>query len=156
MHPLRRQRLAIVIFIVVGASLAAGLVFWALSDNMNFFYSPAQIAAGDAPSGKTIRVGGLVIPGSLKRSESGLDVEFSVTDNKSTLGVRYTGILPDLFAEGQGIVALGKLDEAGQFRADQVLAKHDENYMPPEVHDALKQGGGMTHSPARGARISGG
>ena len=156
MHPLRKQRLTIVAFIVLGASLAAGLVFWALRDNMNFFYSPAQIAAGEAPAGRTIRVGGLVVPGSMRRSESGLDVEFTVTDNKSTLAVHYTGILPDLFAEGQGVVALGTLDDAGRFTAEQVLAKHDENYMPPEVHDALKQGGGMTHSPMKGARLSAG
>jgi cytochrome c-type biogenesis protein CcmE len=151
MHPLRRQRLAIVAFIVLGASLAAGLVFWALRDNMNFFYAPAQIAAGEAPAGRTIRIGGLVVPGSVSRSESGLEVQFTVTDNTATLPVRFTGILPDLFAEGQGVVALGQLDGANGFRAEQVLAKHDENYMPPEVHEALKRGEGMTHSP-QGAR----
>jgi cytochrome c-type biogenesis protein CcmE len=139
-----------VLFIVLGASIAAGLVFWALSSNMNFFYAPAQIANGEAPQGRTIRVGGLVVPGSVKRSDSGLEVEFLVTDNKSTLPVRYIGILPDLFAEGQGIVALGQMEGAQAFRAEQVLAKHDENYMPPEVHDALKAGGGPTHSPQGG------
>jgi cytochrome c-type biogenesis protein CcmE len=147
MHPLRRQRLAIVLFIVLGASCAAGLVFWALQDNMNFFYSPTQIVGGEAPQGRTIRVGGLVVPGSVKRSASGLDVEFTVTDNKAGIPIVYTGILPDLFAEGQGVVALGRLDEANAFRAEQVLAKHDENYMPPEVHEALKSGGGPTHKP---------
>jgi cytochrome c-type biogenesis protein CcmE len=140
MHPLRKQRLLIVLFIVLGASVSAGLIFWALSDNMNFFYAPAQIARGEAPAAKTIRVGGLVVPGSVRRSETGLDVHFEVTDNQSTLKIAYQGILPDLFAEGQGVVAIGELESATQFRAQQVLAKHDENYMPPEVHEALKAG----------------
>ena len=140
MHPVRRQRLLIVVFIVVGASAAAAMIFSALSDNMNFFYAPAQIKAGEAPRGKTIRVGGLVVPGSLKRAESGLDLEFSVTDNKVDLPVDFRGILPDLFAEGKGVVAVGELLPGGRFKAAQVLAKHDENYMPPEVHEALKKG----------------
>ena len=151
MHPLRRQRLTIVLFIVLGASLAAGLVFWALRDNMNFFYAPAQIAGGEAPVGRSIRIGGLVVPGSVHRTASGLDVEFTVTDNRASVAVIYTGILPDLFAEGQGVVALGQLEESRRFRAEQVLAKHDENYMPPEVHEALKASGGTGH-PQQGAR----
>ena len=150
MHPLRKQRLYIVLFIVIGASIAAGLVFWALRDNMNFFYAPAQVAAGEAPAGKTIRVGGLVIPGSLKRSESGLEVHFTVTDNQAELKIAYQGILPDLFAEGQGIVANGELLADGSFRATQVLAKHDENYMPPEVHEALKAGENMGQATTGG------
>lgn len=149
MHPVRRQRLYIVLFIVLGASIASGLVFWALSENMNFFYAPAQIARGEAPTGKTIRIGGLVVPGSVKRSESGLEVEFRVTDNQSELLVAYQGILPDLFAEGQGVVAVGELLSAERFRAQQVLAKHDENYMPPEVHDALKSGQAMDQATDR-------
>ena len=140
MHPVRRQRLVIVVFIVAGASAAAALIFSALSENMNFFYAPAQIEAGEAPHGKTIRVGGLVVPGSLKRAESGLDLAFRVTDNKAELPVDFRGILPDLFAEGKGVVAVGELLPGGRFKAAQVLAKHDENYMPPEVHDALKKG----------------
>jgi len=139
MHPVRKRRLKIVSFIVVGASIAAALVFYALSENMNFFYAPAQIAAGEAPQNKTIRIGGLVVPGSVKRSASGLAVEFTVTDNDKELSVAYEGILPDLFAEGQGVVAVGQLHGSG-FKASQVLAKHDEEYMPPEVHDALKRG----------------
>ena len=150
MHPLRKQRLYIVLFIVIGASVAAGLVFWALRDNMNFFYAPAQIAAGEAPAGKTIRVGGLVVPGSLSRSDSGLEVGFTVTDNQAELEIAYQGILPDLFAEGQGIVANGELLADGSFRATQVLAKHDENYMPPEVHDALKAGQSMDEATRGG------
>jgi cytochrome c-type biogenesis protein CcmE len=155
MHPLRRQRLYIVLFIVIGASIAAGLVFWALRDNMNFFYAPAQVAAGEAPAGRTIRVGGLVVPGSLKRSESGLEVGFTVTDNQAQLEIAYQGILPDLFAEGQGVVAVGQMLDDGSFRATQVLAKHDENYMPPEVHDALKSGQGMEGATS-GGRADGG
>jgi cytochrome c-type biogenesis protein CcmE len=153
-HPLRRQRLYIVLFIVIGASIAAGLAFWALRDNMNFFYAPAQVARGEAPAGKTIRVGGLVVPGSLERSDSGLEVSFTVTDNQSRLEILYKGILPDLFAEGQGIIAVGELLGNGRFRAVQVLAKHDENYMPPEVHEALKAGQGMDEA-VEGARSDG-
>jgi len=149
MHPLRKQRLLIVLFIVLGASVSAGLIFWALSDNMNFFYAPTQIARGEAPTAKTIRVGGLVVPGSVRRSATGLDVHFEVTDNQSTLKIAYQGILPDLFSEGQGVVAVGELESLTQFRAQQVLAKHDENYMPPEVHEALKAG--ETYDQATGA-----
>ena len=147
MHPQRRQRLFVVLFIVAGASVAAGLAFWALRNNMNFFYAPAQIAQGEAPAGRTIRIGGLVVPGSVRRSASGLDVEFVVTDNRASVPVSFSGILPDLFSEGQGVVALGKLDDSRRFHADEVLAKHDETYMPPEVHEALKAGGGMGHAP---------
>lgn len=149
MHPVRRQRLLIVVFIVIGTSLAAALVFWALRDNMNFFYSPAQVERGEAPVGRTIRVGGLVLPGSVKRSASGLEVHFSVSDNQSQLDIVYEGILPDLFAEGQGVVAVGELLPEGRFRAQQVLAKHDETYMPPEVHDALKAGESMSEAQLR-------
>lgn len=141
MHPLRKQRLIIVCFIVILSSIAAALIFFALGRNMNFFYAPTDIQAGDAPMGRTIRVGGLVVPGSVTRDDSGLEVSFLVTDNAETLGIHYQGILPDLFSEGQGVVAVGMLEEGGKFRADQVLAKHDENYMPPEVHESLKEGG---------------
>lgn len=146
MHPLRKQRLMIVSFIVVLSSVAAVLIFYALGKNMNFFYAPTEIHAGEAPTGRTIRVGGLVLPGSVHRDDSGLEVSFMVTDNAETLDIKYQGILPDLFAEGQGVVAVGKLDTNGEFRADQVLAKHDEEYMPPEVHESLKQGGTMKGS----------
>ena len=155
MHPLRRKRLGIVMFIVIGASLAAALVLWALRDNMNFFYAPAQIASGEAPGGRTIRVGGLVVPGSVRRDATGLEVEFTVTDNRASTVVRYKGILPDLFAEGQGVVAVGELQSDRHFRAQQVLAKHDENYMPPEVHEALKAGGGPPHATRGGPADAG-
>ena len=144
MHPVRRQRLQIVVFIVVVASLAATLIFWAMGENLNFFYAPAQVYAGEAPLRRTIRVGGLVVPGSLHRDNSGLEVSFLVTDNSKELEITFRGILPDLFTEGQGIVAVGELTAPNKFRAEQVLAKHDENYMPPEVHETLKQGKGMS------------
>ena len=138
MHPLRKQRLFIVLFIVIGASAAAVLVFVAINDNMNLFYPPADIKADMAPIGKRIRVGGMVVEDSLQRAPDSLALEFQVTDYQDTIVVRYTGILPDLFSEGEGIVAAGMLRADGVFVADEVLAKHDENYMPPEVTDTLK------------------
>lgn len=138
MHPLRRQRLFIVLFIVVMAGLAAGLLGYALRENINLFYPPAAIAAGDAPVGRPIRAGGIVLEGSIERALDSLDVRFIVTDYQANVTVTFTGILPDLFSEGEGVVVSGQLDEQGIFRATQVLAKHDENYMPPEVSEALK------------------
>lgn len=138
MHPKRKQRLYIVLSIVIGSSLAAGLLFYAISDNLNLFYPPAAIAAGEAPIGKRIRAGGMVEKGSVQREDDGLTVHFRVTDYKASLKVSYTGILPALFAEDDGVVVSGMLREDGSFLADEVLAKHDENYMPPEVADALK------------------
>ena len=136
MHPVRRQRLFAVLFIVGFSSLAAGLAAYALRDNINHFYPPADIKAGKAPPGRAIRVGGMVVEGSVRRG-AGLRVRFEVTDYRATATVMYDGILPDLFAEGQGAVAAGVLDENGILQATQVLAKHDENYMPPEVAAAL-------------------
>lgn len=138
MHPLRRQRLFIVLFIVVMAGLAAGLLGYALRENINLFYPPAAIAAGDAPVGRPIRAGGMVLEGSIERALDSLDVRFIVTDYQANVTVTFTGILPDLFSEGEGVVVSGQLDEQGIFRATQVLAKHDEKYMPPEVSEALK------------------
>lgn len=138
MHPLRRQRLLIVLFIVVMAGLAAGLLGYALRENINLFYPPAAIAAGDAPVGRPIRAGGMVLEGSIERALDSLDVRFIVTDYQANVTVTFTGILPDLFSEGEGVVVSGQLDEQGIFRATQVLAKHDEKYMPPEVSEALK------------------
>ena len=142
----RRQRMIFVGVIVAGVAVAAALVFSALGENMLYFFSPTQVKNGEAPQGRTLRVGGLVTPGSIKRDSGSLTVRFDVTDNRETLTVRYTGILPDLFREGQGIVAIGAMAPNGSFEAEQVLAKHDEKYMPPEVADALKmaeQGGRM-------------
>lgn len=135
----RKQRLYIVVSIVVGVSLAAGLLFYAMRDNLNLFYPPAEIAAGKAPLDKRIRAGGMVQAGSVERLEDGLTVRFVVTDYQASLPVEYTGILPALFAENDGVVVAGYLQANGVFKADEVLAKHDENYMPPEVSEALKQ-----------------
>jgi cytochrome c-type biogenesis protein CcmE len=139
MTPKRRQRMLLIVAMVIGVGIAAGFALKAFNENLMFFYTPSKVAAGEAPSGREIRVGGLVTKGSVKRESDGLTVRFDVTDYAHTVTVQYTGILPDLFREGQGIVAHGKLQPDGSFVADEVLAKHDEKYMPPEVADALKQ-----------------
>jgi cytochrome c-type biogenesis protein CcmE len=141
MHPVRKQRLLIVLFVVVFSSAAIGLMVYALSGNINLFFPPAEVAAGNAPVGTPIRVGGMVKEGSVQRSNDSLEIRFEVTDFQATVPVVYTGILPDLFDEGQGAVASGVLNEAGVLEASEVLAKHDENYMPPEVADALEKSG---------------
>jgi len=143
MHPIRKQRLYVVLFVVIFSSAAIGLITYALRGNINLFYPPAEIAAGKAPVGQAIRVGGMVVDGSIKRSDDSLRVEFQLTDNQATVTVIFKGILPDLFGEGQGAVAAGELDEQGRFLASEVLAKHDENYMPPEVADALEKAANM-------------
>jgi cytochrome c-type biogenesis protein CcmE len=135
--------LLVVLFIVGFSSLAVGLVVYGLRGNINLFFPPAEIVAGKAPVGTPIRLGGMVVEGSVKRSEDSLRVEFDVTDYAATVTAVYTGILPDLFAEGQGVVAAGKLDEQGVLQATEVLAKHDENYMPPEVAEALSRSGAV-------------
>jgi cytochrome c-type biogenesis protein CcmE len=137
MHPVRKQRLVIVCFIVVFSSLAVGLITYGLRGNINLFFPPAEVVAGNAPVGQQMRLGGMVVEGSVRRDSQSLRVEFDVTDYQGTVTAVYTGILPDLFAEGEGVVASGVLDENGVFQASEVLAKHDENYMPPEVADAL-------------------
>ncbi len=149
MKPRRRQRLIFVGIVLGGVILATVLILTAISENMLYFYSPSQIVAGEAPTVRSIRVGGLVAAGSMKREGASLTIGFDITDNAQTIPVRYTGILPDLFREGQGIVATGRLDTDGVFQAEEVLAKHDENYMPPEVHEALKtaESGGRISMP---------
>ena len=137
MHPARKQRL-ILVSLVVLSSAAIGLVAFARRDNINLFYPPADVVAGKAPTDRSIRLGGMVVAGSIERSNSELDTIFWVTDYEASVPVRYSGILPDLFAEGEGVVAEGTLDESGMLIATQVLAKHDENYMPPEVAAALE------------------
>jgi len=139
MHPIRKKRLTIVLFLLAGLSIAVALTTYALRQNINLFYDPSQITAGEAPVDVRIRAGGMVEEGSVRRDTESLKVEFMVTDFNASVPVEYVGILPDLFAEGQGIVAMGKLNSEGRFVADQVLAKHDENYMPPEVADALEK-----------------
>ena len=141
MHPLRKQRLMMVLFIVVFSSAAIGLVAYGLRGNINLFFPPADIIAGKAPIGQPIRLGGMVVEGSVKRSTDSLRIRFDITDYKATVSTVYEGILPDLFAEGQGVVVAGVLDEQGILQASEVLAKHDENYMPPEVAEALAHAG---------------
>ena len=133
MKPQRKQRLYLIGFLFVGAAAVVGFLLLALDENVNLFYPPDKIVAGEAPIEQRIRAGGMVVDGSLERGEE-LEVSFMVGDLAgSDFKVRYTGILPDLFREGQGIVATGKLNRDGVFVAEQVLAKHDENYMPPEI-----------------------
>ena len=141
MHPIRKQRLIVVLFVVLFSSAAVGLVVYALSGNINLFYPPAEVARGKAPLGKPIRVGGMVREGSVQRSDGSLAVRFVITDYEADVTVQYEGILPDLFDEGQGAVASGQLNEEGVLLASEVLAKHDENYMPPEVTHALEKSG---------------
>jgi cytochrome c-type biogenesis protein CcmE len=131
-----KRALAIVAGLVLIGG-AAALVLNAFQSNLVFFFSPSQVAANQAPHNRSFRLGGLVEQGSLKRDPEGLTVSFVVTDLAQQIPVRYTGLLPDLFKEGKGVVAEGKLGQDGVFHADQVLAKHDENYMPPEAADAL-------------------
>jgi len=153
MKPKRKQRLIFVVVLVLGVGAAVGLGIRAMGENMLYFYSPTQIKAGEAPAGRAVRVGGLVVEGSVQRETGKLDVHFDLTDNAEEVSVVYAGILPDLFREGQGIVAMGRIDDAGVFHAEEVLAKHDENYMPPEVADALEiaKGGGRMPTPAGAA-----
>lgn len=134
----RHQRIVMVVLILAGVAGATALAITAIGQNMLYFFSPTQIQAGEAPKTHNFRVGGLVVANSIRRNADGLTVRFNVTDNLSTVTVAYRGILPDLFREGQGIVARGQLNDEGTFVADEVLAKHDENYMPPEVHEALQ------------------
>ena len=135
----RHQRLALIAAGVASVALAAALVLNAFRSNLVFFFSPSQIVAGEAPRDRAFRIGGMVETGSLKRQADGLTVHFMVTDTAKSVPVVYRGILPDLFREGKGVVAQGRLNADGVFRADEVLAKHDENYMPPEAAHALEQ-----------------
>lgn len=137
MHPVRKQRLFFVVFIVVASSVAVALMVYMLRENMNMFYPPSNIAK--APIGKNIRAGGCVVPGTVLRDESSLAVRFDVTDGAAQMSVVYEGLLPDLFAEGEAAVLTGQLDGDGVFKASEVLAKHDETYMPPEVADAMQK-----------------
>jgi cytochrome c-type biogenesis protein CcmE len=134
-----KKRLAIVLLMVVGIGITVTLAVIAFNENMLYFFSPTQVMAGEAPMDRVIRVGGMVTKGSVERASNSLQVKFSITDYAHTIPVEYIGILPDLFREGQGIVAIGQMQEGNTFLADEVLAKHDENYMPPEVADALKK-----------------
>lgn len=140
MNARKKRRIAFVAALLIGGAGAAALVVGALSDNVLYFYSPSDIAAKHIGPGTAFRIGGLVGNGSVKKGK-GLVLHFSVTDGKHAIPVEYSGDVPNLFREGQGVVAIGRLDGAGVFKADQVLAKHDEKYTPPEVVDALKRSG---------------
>ncbi len=147
MNPKRKNRLILVFLILAGVGAAVTLGLKALDQNLLYFFSPTQVKAGEAPLDHSFRLGGLVQDGSVKREKDGLTVHFDITDGAETIAVTYVGLLPDLFREGQGIVATGKMDGStkktaggdtvSHFVADEVLAKHDENYMPPEVQEAL-------------------
>ncbi len=134
-----KKRLILIFVMLIGISAAVALAVTAFRENMLYFFSPSQVMAGEAPTTRSIRLGGMVTKGSVQRASDSLLIKFSITDYKHTIPVEYTGILPDLFREGQGIIAIGKLHTNGTFLADEVLAKHDETYMPPEVADALEK-----------------
>lgn len=154
MNPARKKRLTIILAIVLGISATLGLGLYALQENINLFYTPTEIVNGKAPQDARIRAGGLVKEGSVQRNEDALTVTFVVTDGDADVTISYRGILPDLFREGQGIVALGRLNADRVLESDEVLAKHDENYMPPEVGDALAKTGMLKHyeETAKGAK----
>ena len=135
----RHKRFALIVAGLAVLGIAVALVLTAFQQNLVFFYSPSQIANNEAPQGKAFRIGGMVEQGSLKRQPDGLTVRFNVTDTAKVIPVVYTGILPDLFKEGKGVVAQGKLGADGVFHAHEILAKHDENYMPPEATHAVEQ-----------------
>ncbi|MBM3487641.1 MAG: cytochrome c maturation protein CcmE [Alphaproteobacteria bacterium] len=145
----KRRRLTIVLLGMLALGGATALVLAAFEDNLVFFYSPTDIATKPVPKDRRLRVGGIVVDGSLQRERDGVTVAFVLTDLATTLPVRYKGVLPDLFREGQGIVAQGRLGTDGTFAADEVLAKHDENYMPPEVANALRKSGQWKGEGAR-------
>ncbi len=136
----RRQRFALIAIGLIALSLITYLILSALGGNLSYFFSPTEVLQGNAPEKREFRLGGMVKEGSVKRAKGDLTVTFIVTDHNESMRVTYTGILPDLFDEGQGVIAQGKLGSNGTFLATEVLAKHDENYMPPEVADALNAG----------------
>ena len=150
----KRRRLLVVLIGLGMLGVATALVLAAFNDNLVFFMTPTDIATKHAPEGRRLRIGGLVEAGSVKREANGSTVDFRVTDGNNAVPVTYTGLLPDLFREGQGVVAEGAIDKNGVFHADSVLAKHDEKYMPPEVAEALKRSGHWQgeHPPGQEAK----
>ena len=135
MTPARKKRLALILLMVAGVATGVGFALKSLDQNIMFFFTPSEVATGKAPVDKLFRIGGMVVDGSVRRPGEGLTVHFDLTDNEEAVTVLFAGILPDLFREGQGIIANGKLNESGEFVAEEVLAKHDETYMPPELAD---------------------
>ncbi len=138
MKPVRKQRLTLILLMIAGVGLAITFALKAFNENLMYFFSTSDVVAGKAPDNALFRLGGMVVKGSVERPNDGMMVRFKLTDFSKDVIVEYTGILPDLFREGQGIVSKGRLNEKGVFIAEEVLAKHDENYMPPEVADSLK------------------
>ena len=138
MTPARKKRLTLILLLVAGVGLALTFMLKAFNENVMFYYSTTDVVQGKAPKNHPFRIGGMVVKGSVKRPDKGVWVEFDLTDNAEIVKVHYEGILPDLFREGQGIIANGKLDENGNVIATEVLAKHDENYMAPEVKETMK------------------
>lgn len=149
MRAKRKQRLIFVILLLVGFSSSVALALYAMRQNIMLFYTPTQVVAGEMPANKLFRVGGLVVAGTVVKGKDGLTTDFGLTDMNRSITIRHTGLLPDLFREGQGIVAQGILNEKGIFIAQEVLAKHDENYMPPEVAASLKYQDGLVSYPFR-------
>ncbi len=147
----RRQRMLVVGLVVAGVAAAVGLSLRAFQENLLYFYTPTQALAGESPAGKRFRLGGLVEEGSVRRETGSMEVRFQVRDNQQEMTVAYSGVLPDLFRDGQGVIAMGYLEPGGVFRADEVLAKHDENYMPPEVAESLAAQG---HPGKPGATVT--
>ncbi|QRN05096.1 cytochrome c maturation protein CcmE [Legionella sp. MW5194] len=137
MHPVRQRKLLFILSLLAGLTLITALIMYALRQNISLFYTPSQMAEGKVTQGQKVRIGGMVVKGSIVRGSQDLTVRFKLTDFKKEIEVSYRGILPDLFREGQGIVALGQVLDEGHFNAAEVLAKHDANYMPPEVKAAL-------------------
>jgi len=137
--PARKKRLFFIVFLVAGVTLAAGFAMYAFNQNLMFYFSPTDVKQGKAPVDKLFRMGGMVVEGTFVKEQKSLKVNFDLTDYEKTVTVQYEGILPDLFREGQGIISRGKLNADGVFIAEEVLAKHDENYMPPEVAESLKK-----------------
>lgn len=144
MTPARKKRLALIGLMLAGIAVGLTFALKALDENIMFFFTPTEVVNGKAPKNRLFRMGGMVVNGSVSRPGDGLTAQFDLTDNEKQVTVQYTGILPDLFREGQGIIANGELGDNGIFVAQEVLAKHDENYMPPEVAEALKK----THESA--------
>ena len=145
----RQRRVTLVVGILIGVSAAVALAVRAMNENVMFFFDPTQVASGEAPIDKRFRLGGMVRPGTVVREPGTLEMSFVVTDFQKDVSVKYSGIVPDLFRENQGVVAHGRLGADGTFVADEILAKHDENYMPPEVAEAIKEkhGGVMPVDP---------
>lgn len=137
----RRRRMVLVGLILLGVGGAVALALTAFQDNLLYYYTPTQVSAGEAPQDRVFRIGGMVTEGTFKREPGSLEARFVLTDYESNVTVSYTGVLPDLFREGQGIIARGKVGQGGLFVAEEVLAKHDENYMPPDVADTLRKQG---------------